>query len=149
MQEAGLGQEHSLEEILSRQEALKNDKANNSTPGTQNTVKTANRRIKGGFDEYRVTPGTGKQSVSITDTNDGLHIYSNSYANGYNNAYYGSKQSTDEFHTAPYDIEANDGYGKGGFDEIHINENYRQNVWKPDHKVLRIGIDEYRLPSDF
>lgn len=153
MQEAGLGQEHSLEDILSRQEALKSGKANNSTSVTQNGQNKANstttKRIKGGVDEYRVVAGGGKDSTQVTDTKDGLHVYSNDYANGYNSANYGSKQSTDEFHTAPYDIDANDGYGKGGFDEIHVNENYRDQVWKPDYKVQRLGIDQFRLPSDF
>lgn len=145
MQEAGLGQEHSLEDILSRQEALKSGQANNSTPITQNGQNKAIRRIKGGFDEYRVTPGQGQQSTSITDTNDGLHIYSNDYENptGY------SKYSYDEFSIGGKDTPSNDGYGANGFDELHIDPYYRKNVWKPDHKVLRIGIDEYRLPSDF
>lgn len=145
MQEADLGQEHSLEDILSRQETLKSGQANNSTPVTQNGQNKAIRRIKGDFDEYRVTLGQGQQSTSITDTNDGLHIYSNDYENptGY------SKYSYDEFSIGGKDTPSNDGYGTNGFDELHIDPYYRKNVWKPDHKVLRIGIDEYRLPNDF
>jgi len=151
MQEAGLGQEHSLEDILSRQEALKSGQTNNSTPVTQNGQNKANkpvtRRIKGGVDEYRIVAGGGNGSTQITDTNDGLHIYSNDYANGYNNAYYGSKQSTDEFHTTPYDIKANDGYNESTWGELHINENYRKNVYyEPERDKYRLGIDEYRLP---
>lgn len=149
MQEAGLGQEYTVDEIMARQEALKSEQANNSTPTTQNSQNKANstttKRIKGGFDEYRVTPGQGQQSTSITDTNDGLHIYSNDYEDptGY------SKYSYDEFSIGGKDTPSNDGYGTNGFDELHIDPYYRKNVWKPDHKVLRIGIDEYRLPSDF
>lgn len=152
MQEAGLGQEYTVDEIMARQEALKSGQANNSTPATQNGQNKANstttRRIKGGVDEYRVVAGGGKDSTQVTDTKDELHVYSNEYANGYNNANYGAKNSYDEFHTAPYDIDANDGYGAGGFDEIHVNENYRQNVWKPDYKVQRLGIDQFKLPNE-
>lgn len=144
--------DYDLDEVLARQEALKNGQANNSTPTTQNGQNKANkpvtRRIKGGVDEYRVIPQGGNESTKITDTKDGLHIYSNEYADGYANAYYGSKNSYDEFHTAPYDIGANDGYKHGDIDELHINENYRQNVWKPDYDVYRISIDEFRLPNE-
>ena len=143
--EAGLEYDTPLEEVLRRQEALKSGQANNSTPTAKKSLKTSQ---KGANDEFHIANGTGQDTVKVTDTDD-LHIYSNDYADGYANAYYGAKNSWDEFHTSPYDIGANDGYGAGGFDEIHINENFRQNVWKPDHKVLRLGIDEFRLPSDF
>lgn len=150
--EAGLEYDVPLDEIMRRQEALKSGKANNSTPTTQNGQNKANstttRRIKGGVDEYRVVAGGGKDSTQVTDTKDELHVYSNEYANGYNNANYGAKNSTDEFHTAPYDIDANDGYKHGDIDELHINENYRQNVWKPDYKVQRLGIDQFKLPNE-
>ena len=91
--------------------------------------------------------GTIGGSVAVTDTADELHIYSNEYAS--QNQNYGSKNSYDEFHTAPKDIPANDGYKAGGFDELHINENYRQNVWHPEHRGNRIqGFDEFRYPDE-
>ena len=91
--------------------------------------------------------GTSGGSVVVTDTADGLHIYSNEYASQSQN--YGSKNSYDEFHTAPKDIPANDGYKSSGFDELHINENYRQNVWHPEHRGYRIsGFDEFRYPDE-
>ena len=149
MQEAGLGQEYTVDEIMARQEALKSGQTNNSTPTNQNTVKTSNRRLKGSIDEYRVASGTGQQSVQVTDTKDGLHVYSDSYANGYKSANYGSKNSYDEFHTAPYDIDANDGYEEGRFDELHINENYKQNVWHPENRGNRIaGFDEFKYADE-
>lgn len=143
--------DYDLDEVLARQEALKNGQANNSTPTTQNGQNKANKpvtgRIKGGVDEYRVIPQGGNESTKITDTKDGLHIYSNEYADGYANAYYGSKNSYDEFHTAPYDIGANDGYDESTFGELHINRNYRQNVYyEPERDKYRLDIDEYRLP---
>ena len=144
--------DYDLDEVMRRQEALKSGQANNSTPAIQNGQNKANstttRRIKGGVDEYRVVVGGGNDSVQVTDTKDELHVYSNEYANGYNNANYGAKNSYDEFHTAPYDIDANDGYGTGGFDEIHVNENYRDQVWKPDYKVQRLDIDQFKLPNE-
>lgn len=80
-------------------------------------------------------------------SNDGLHIYSNEYVN--QSRIYGAKYSYDEFHIAPVDIPANDGYKSGGFDELHINENYRQNVWDPEHRGNRIaGFDEFRYPDE-
>lgn len=34
-------------------------------------------------------------------------------------------------------------------DELHINENYRQNVWHPEHRGNRIsGFDEFRYPDE-
>ena len=91
--------------------------------------------------------GSANGSVVVTDTADGLHIYSNEYASQSQN--YGSKNSYDEFHTAQKDIQANDGYKSGGFDELHINENYRQNVWHPEHRGNRIqGFDEFRYPDE-
>ena len=54
-----------------------------------------------------------------------------------------------EFHTVPKDTPANDGYRFGGFDELHINEKYRQNVWHPEHRGYRInGFDEFRYPDE-
>ena len=65
------------------------------------------------------------------------------------NRYYGSKNSYDEFHTAPTDIPANDGYTSGNFDELHINENYRQNVWHPENRGGRMeGFDEFHYPDE-
>ncbi|MBR1524601.1 MAG: hypothetical protein IJ641_09135 [Lachnospiraceae bacterium] len=91
--------------------------------------------------------GLNSGSVAATDTVEDLHIYSNEYASQSRN--YGAKYSYDEFHTAPVDIPANDGYGAGGFDELHINENYRQNVWHPEHRGGRIqGFDEFRYPDE-
>ena len=91
--------------------------------------------------------GATNGSIAVTDTADGLHIYSNEYASQTQN--YGSKNSYDEFHTAPKDIPANDGYKSGGFDELHINENYRQNVWHPEHRGYRNnGFDEFRYPDE-
>ena len=34
-------------------------------------------------------------------------------------------------------------------DELHINENYKQNVWHPEHRGYRInGFDEFRYPDE-
>lgn len=109
------------------------------------------KRIDGGTssnDELHVrSSGSGGGSVAVTDTADGLHIYSNDYAG--QSGSYGAKYSYDEFHTAPRDIQVNDGYGAGGFDELHINENYRKNVWHPKHRGNRIeGFDEFRYPDE-
>lgn len=109
------------------------------------------RRRDGGTssnDELHVrSGGSGSGSVAVTDTADELHVYSNDYAA--QNSSYGAKYSYDEFHTAPKDIEANDGYGAGGFDELHINENYRSRVWHPKHRGNRIeGFDEFRFPDE-
>ena len=148
MQEAGLGQEYTVEEVMQRQEAYRAGKANNSTPTIQNgqnkADKPVTRRIKGGVDEFRVANGGGNESVKVTDTEDDLHIYSNEYENpsGY------SKYSNDEFSIGGKETPSNDGYGENGFDELHIDANYRNKVWKPDYKVYRITIDEFRLPSD-
>ena len=144
-QQAGLEFDVPLEEVLSRQEARKNGQANKTTPNTSEGQEKSNKSLKTRNDEYRVVKGGGKNSVKVTDTSDELHIYNDEYGN---NSNYGAKYSLDEFHTAPVDIEANDGYGKGGFDELHINENFRQRVWKPDHKINRMDIDEFRLPCD-
>ena len=85
--------------------------------------------------------------MRVTDTADELHIYSNEYGTGRRD--YGAKYSYDEFHTAPTDIEPNDGYGRGGFDELHINENYLGNVWHPADRGNRIkGFDEFRFPDE-
>lgn len=83
----------------------------------------------------------------MTDTAEGLHIYRNEHSG--QNRNYGAKYSYDEFRTAPVDIPANDGYKSGGFDELHINEKYRQNVWYPEHRGNRIeGFDEFRYPDE-
>ncbi len=111
--------------------------------------------LKSSTDEYNINKpayekakNNGSQkSVTVTDTDDELHIYSDDYARQGRD--YGAKFSTDEFHTAPVDIKANDGYKKGGFDELHINENYAGNVWRPSKPVYRIeGFDEFRLPNE-
>lgn len=109
------------------------------------------RRRDGGTssnDELHVrSSGSEGGSVTVTDTADELHVYSNDYAA--QNISYGARYSYDEFHTAPKDIEANDGYGAGGFDELHINENYRSRVWHPKHRGNRIeGFDEFRFPDE-
>ena len=109
------------------------------------------RRRDGGTssnDELHVrSSGSEGGSVAVTDTADELHVYSNDYAA--QNISYGARYSYDEFHTAPKDIEANDGYGAGGFDELHINENYRSRVWHPKHRGNRIeGFDEFRFPDE-
>ncbi|MBO6137393.1 MAG: hypothetical protein J6O71_02160 [Lachnospiraceae bacterium] len=65
------------------------------------------------------------------------------------NRNYGLKNSYDEFHTAPTDIPANDGYKSGNFDELHINENYRQNIWHPENRGGRLeGFDEFHYPDE-
>ena len=97
------------------------------------------------YDEYRIYSSSQNKAVKVTNTDD-LHIYSNSYGKKRS---YGAKFSNDEFHTVPTDIEANDGYKAGNFDELHINENYRQNVWQPEEEVNRInGFDEFHLPNE-
>lgn len=130
--EAGLQMEElEWEEINRRQQEYRNRK--NSTSSN---------------DELHIrSNGSTSGSVAVTDTADELHIYSNEYANQSRN--YGSKNSYDEFHTAPKDIPANDGYKSGGFDELHINENYKQNVWHPEYRGNRIiGFDEFRYPDE-
>ena len=144
--EAGIEYDTPLEEVLSRQEALKSGQANNSTPATKKSLKTSQKALKGANDEFHIANGTGQDTVKVTDTDD-LHIYSNEYADGYANAYYGAKNSWDEFHTAPYDVGANDGYEESTWGELHINRNYRKNVYyEPEKDRNRLGIDEYRLP---
>ena len=55
----------------------------------------------------------------------------------------------DELHTAPAEQKANDGYRYGNFDELHINENYRNDVWQPAQPVYRLnGFDEFHLPNE-
>ncbi|MCR5304577.1 MAG: hypothetical protein K6E33_08455, partial [Lachnospiraceae bacterium] len=62
---------------------------------------------------------------------------------------YGAKYSYDEFHTAPVDSTSNDGYRRGGFDELHINENYLGDVWHPANRGYRFsGFDEFHLPYE-
>ena len=136
--------DYDLDEVMRRQEALKSGQATNDTPNTSNGQNKANRRIKGGVDEYRVVNGGGQNSVKVTDTTDGLHIYSNDYNNP---SSYGSKQSTDEFRVFGSDTPANDGHDESTWGELHINENYRQNVYyEPEKDKNRLEIDEYRLP---
>ncbi|MCR5747904.1 MAG: hypothetical protein K6G03_09365 [Lachnospiraceae bacterium] len=148
MREAGMRTEEcDLNEIMQRQEALKRRKAAASQTNDQISTDHSERTAKSGNDEYRLSEGGGAETVAVTDTDD-LHIYSDEYAENYDGAFYGSKNSYDEFHTAPYDIKSNDGYRSGGFDELHINENYRDQVWRPSTKVYRLGIDEFRLPNE-
>ena len=131
MREAGLQvDELEWEEIDRRQQEYRKRKQNNTSSN----------------DELHIR-GNNSGSVAVTDTADELHVYSNEYANQSQD--YGSKNSYDEFHTAPKDIQANDGYKSGGFDELHINENYRQNVWHPEHRGNRLsGFDEFRYPDE-
>ncbi len=133
MREAGLQvDELEWEEIDRRQQEYRKNRQNSASSNDELHIRS-NGAVGG--------------SVAVTDTADGLHIYSNEYADQSRN--YGSKNSYDEFHTAPVDIPANDGYGAGGFDELHINENYRQNVWHPEHRGFRIqGFDEFRYPDE-
>ena len=134
MREAGLQTEElEWEEINRRQQEYRDRKSNNTSSNDEFHVKKSSL-------------SDGK-SVAVTDTDDGLHIYSNEYASQGRD--YGAKNSYDEFHTAPIDIAPNDGYGTGGFDELHINENYRQNIWHPEHRGNRIqGFDEFRYPDE-
>ncbi len=126
-----------------------------SNTGSSNITGSSNSSSAGSRDELNINRAAqnaaiqsgSSKSVRVTDTADELHIYSDSY--GSDQRDYGAKNSTDEFHTAPVDIKANDGYKKGGFDELHINENYAQNVWRPSKPVYRIeGFDEFRLPNE-
>ncbi|MCR5775584.1 MAG: hypothetical protein K6G42_10915 [Lachnospiraceae bacterium] len=134
MREAGLQvEELEWEEIDRRQKEYykKNSKSTSSS------------------DELHIRNGSSSSggSVTVTDTADGLHIYSDEYAS--QSSDYGAKYSHDEFHTNPKDISSNDGYRSGGFDELHINENYRQNVWHPSHRGGRLsGFDEFRYPDE-
>ena len=143
-QQAGLEFDVPLEEVLSRQEVRKNGQANKTTPNTSEGQEKANKSLKTRNDEYRVVKGGGKNSVKVTDTSDELHIYSNEYNNptGY------SKRSYDEFSIGGKDTPANDGYSKDNFDELHIDPMYQGKLWKPDHEVKRLSIDEIRLPND-
>ena len=147
MREAGLAQDNSLETIMSRQEALQRDKANNSTPTTQTGLNGANRRVVvGGNDELHIEQSAvnNNKSVKVTDTSDGLHIYSNEYNTP---SSYGAKYSTDEFRVFGQDTPANDGHDESTWGELHINERYRQNVYyEPEKDKNRLSIDEYRLP---
>ena len=140
--EAGIEYDTPLEEVLRRQEARNQSKANNSTLNTENTSETNARPLKSNNDELRIY-GTGQDTVKVTDT-DGLHIYSNDYENpsGY------SKYSNDEFKIAGKETPANDGYSKENFDELHIDPVYQKKLWKPGNEVIRLSIDEIRLPND-
>lgn len=145
MKEAGLEVDVPLDEVMSRQEARKNGQTNKTTTDSQNCQNKANRRnLKTANDEYKIFSNGSDKSVKVTDTSDELHIYSNEYSNptGY------SKYSYDEFSIRGQDTPANDGYSKENFDELHIDPIYQKNLWQPDHKVLRLGIDEIRLPND-
>ena len=138
--EAGIEYDTPLEEVLRRQEARNQSKANNSTPNTENGQEKAQRPLKSSNDELRIYGG---DSVKVTNTDD-LHIYSNDYENpsGY------SKYSNDEFKIAGKETPANDGYSKENFDELHIDPVYQKKLWKPENEVIRLSIDEFRLPND-
>ena len=138
--EAGIEYDTPLEEVLRRQEARNQSKANDSTLDTGNGLETNARPLKSSNDELRIYGGN---SVKVTNTDD-LHIYSNDYQNptGY------SKYSYDEFKIAGKETPANDGYSKENFDELHIDPIYQKNLWKPDNEVIRLSIDEIRLPND-
>ncbi len=57
--------------------------------------------------------------------------------------------SYDEFHIRGNYTAPNDGYKSGGFDELHINENYKQNVYHPEHRGFRMeGFDEFRYVDE-
>lgn len=143
--QAGLEYDVPLEEIMRRQEALKGGQANKTTPNTSEGQEKANKTLKSRNDEYHIANGTGKQSVKVTDTDD-LHIYSNDYNSPSN---YGAKYSYDEFRVGGKDTLANDGYGEGAIDELHINENYRQYVWHPKNRGNRIkDFDEFKYPDE-
>ena len=134
MREAGLQTEElEWEEINRRQQEYRERKSNSTASNDELHI--------------RRNGSSNSESVAVTNTSDGLHVYSNEYASQSRD--YGSKNSYDEFHTAPKDISPNDGYKSGGFDELHINENYRQNVWHPKHRGYRInGFDEFRYPDE-
>ena len=138
--EAGIEYDTPLEEVLRRQEARNQSKANNSTPTTENGQEKAQRPLKSSNDELRIYGG---DSVKVTNTDD-LHIYSNDYESpsGY------SKYSNDEFKIAGKETPANDGYSKENFDELHIDPVYQKKLWKPENEVIRLSIDEIRLPND-
>ena len=142
-EEAGLAMEYDLDEIMARQDALKQQKANKSTLVSENALKTPNKSLKSRNDEYRIVSGGGKNSVKVTDTEDELHIYSNTYSNPTN---YGAKYSTDEFRVYGMDTPANDGHDESTWGELHINRNYRKNVfYEPEKESKRIqGFDELR-----
>jgi len=134
MQEAGIEYNTPVNEVMNRQEALKSGKGNKTTSVNKKTRKTAKT------DEYKVY---GKQSVKVTDTSDGLHIYNNDYNNPSN---YGAKYSTDEFRIYGQDSPANDGHDESTWGELHINENFRKDVYyKPEKEKQRLkGFDEFR-----
>lgn len=141
MKEAGLNTEYDVDAIMERQDALKSGKATNSTPSTQNGQEKANKTLKSHNDEYRVVNGGG--GVKVTDTEDELHIYSDTYSNpsGY------SKYSNDEFSIGGKDTPANDRYSEDSFDQLHIDKMYQDKLWYPSNKVQKMGIDEIRLPN--
>lgn len=138
--EAGIEYDTPLEEVLRRQETRNQSKVNNSTPNTENGQEKPQRPLKNSNDELRIYGG---DSVKVTNTDD-LHIYSNDYENpsGY------SKYSNDEFKIAGKETPANDGYSKENFDELHIDPVYQKKLWKPENEVIRLSIDEFRLPND-
>ena len=135
--------DYDLDEVMRRQEALKSGQTNNSTPTTQNGQNKANKSLKSRNDEYRIVNGGGQQSVKVTDTEDELHIYSNEYSNPSN---YGAKYSYDEFKVYGSDTPANDGHDESTWGELHVNENFRQNVYydasKENQRIK--GFDEIR-----
>ncbi len=57
--------------------------------------------------------------------------------------------SYDELRIGGRNTAPNDGYGSGGFDELHINENYRQNVYHSENRGFRMeGFDEFRFVDE-
>lgn len=122
------------------------------SPETERLMKEAGllKGEEGGSDELHINPAaqsTVSGNVRVTDTNgnDELHIYSNEYSVSGN---YGTKLSNDEFRVYGADTPANDGYSASGFDELHIPSQYKKNLWRPEGKVYRLGIDEFRLPNE-
>ena len=59
------------------------------------------------------------------------------------------KYSFDEYRIGGSQTIPNDGYKSGGFDELHINENYKQNVYHPTDRGFRMeGFDEFRYVDE-
>ncbi|MCR5627583.1 MAG: hypothetical protein K6F99_09695 [Lachnospiraceae bacterium] len=146
MKEAGLlkGEDMTVDEVMQRQEELNRQKAE------REAAKNRCGASASSADELHINPAaqsTVSGNVRVTDTNgnDELHIYSNEYSVSGN---YGTKMSNDEFHVYGAETPANDGYSTSGFDELHIPSQYRKNLWRPEGKVYRLGIDEFRLPND-
>ena len=61
----------------------------------------------------------------------------------------GVKYSYDEYRISGSQTAPNNGYKSGGFDELHINENYKQNVYHPTDRGFRMeGFDEFRYVDE-